>query len=251
MLRILTFFLALTLFALPVRAERVLVFAAASLAGPLDEVADAFGAATGNEVVISYAGSSVLARQIENGAPADVFLSANQGWTDHLAALGHIRNDSRKNYWANRLVLVSHDKGQEIALTPETDLAALLNGGRLAVALTDAVPAGVYAREALTSLGQWEAVRPLLAETDNVRAALALVSSGAAPWGIVYATDALADPRVHLRGTFPAESHSSISYPGALIAFARPEAEDFLAFLATTEARAVFEAAGFDAALAP
>lgn len=251
MIRILAIFLALMGLALPAQAERILVFAAASLAGPLDEAAAAYQEASGDEVVISYAGSSALARQIEQGAPADVYLSANQGWMDHLAALGHIRNDTRRDLWGNQLVLVSARPGAPVEIGPELDLPGLLGGGRLAVALTSAVPAGVYAREALSSLGLWDTVKDALAEADNVRAALALVSTGAAPWGIVYATDAAADPKVHVRGTFPDDSHDAISYPGALIAFARPQAEDFLDFLSSPEARALFEAAGFTVVLAP
>ncbi|WP_136637170.1 molybdate ABC transporter substrate-binding protein [Pseudooceanicola onchidii] len=251
MIRILAVFLTLMALSLPAQAERILVFAAASLAGPLDAAAAAFEDETGHDIVISYAGSSALARQIEAGAPADVFLSANQGWMDHLAALGHIRNDTRRDLWSNSLVLVSHGAGEDIALTPELDLPGLLAGGRLAVALTEAVPAGVYAREALASLGQWDAVRDSLAEADNVRAALALVATGAAQWGIVYATDAAAEPQVHLRGTFPEGSHSPITYPGALIAFARPEAQDFLTFLATPPAQEIFAAAGFGAVPTP
>jgi len=251
MTRILITFLALMALTLPARAERLLVFAAASLAGPLDAAAEAFEEASGHDIVISYAGSSALARQIEQGAPADVFLSANQGWMDHLAAHGHVRNDTRRDLWANRLVLISHAAGEEIELTSDLDILALLNGNRLSVALTDAVPAGVYAREALASLGLWDDVKDALAEADNVRAALALVATGAAPWGIVYATDAQAEPDVHLRGTFPDGSHMPITYPGALIAFARPQAEDFLAYLASPEATVFFEDAGFVAVPAP
>lgn len=251
MTRILVAFLALMAFSLPLRAERILVFAAASLAGPLDEAAAAYAEVSDDEVVISYAGSSALSRQIEQGAPADIFLSANQGWMDHLAALGHIRNETRRDLWANHLVLVSSDAGAEVPLSSDLDMLTLLGEGRLAVALTDAVPAGVYARQALSALGLWDAVKDSLAEADNVRAALALVASGAAPWGIVYATDAAADPSVHLRGTFPDDSHDPITYPGALIAFARPQAEDFLAFLASEEVRTIFEAAGFDTVPTP
>ncbi|WP_375175474.1 molybdate ABC transporter substrate-binding protein [Pseudooceanicola sp.] len=254
MVRTLITFLAIAgLFALPLqaRADRLLVFAAASLAGPLDAAAAKFEEATEHEVVISYAGSSALARQIEQGAPADVFLSANQGWMDHLAALGHIRNETRRDLWENRLALISHDGGEEVPLTPELDLGELLEGGRLAVALTTAVPAGIYAREALASLGLWDQVKDSLAEADNTRAALALVATGAAPWGIVYTTDARAEPEVNRRAIFPPETHSRITYPGALIAFARPPAEDFLAYLSGPEAQAIFDEAGFDMAVAP
>lgn len=251
MLRILVAFLAVMALSLPARAEQILVFAAASLAGPLDEAIAAYEDASGDDVVVSYAGSSALARQIEQGAPSDVFLSANQGWMDHLAALGHIRNDTRRDLWTNRLALISAQAGEELTISPDLGLASLLDGGRLAVALTNSVPAGVYAREALASLNLWDAAKESLAEADNVRAALALVASGAAPWGIVYETDARAEPGVHLRGVFPAESHSAILYPGALIAFARPHAQNFLDFLRSAQALAIFEAAGFGAVPAP
>ena len=251
MTRLLTLVLTLLCLAVPARAERILAFAAASLAGPLDRVAMAYEAQSGNEVAISYAGSSALARQIEQGAPADVYLSANEGWMDHLAALGHVRNETRRDLWANRLVLVSSRAGEEIELTPDLDILALLDGQKLAVALTDSVPAGVYAQEALTSLGLWEGVKDSLAQADNVRAALALVSAGAAPCGIVYATDAAADPKVHVRGTFPEETHAPITYPGAVTATASETALSFLDFLSSDEARTIFEAAGFQVVPAP
>lgn len=245
MTRILFSFLAFMVLSLPAAAERLLVFAAASLGGPLDRAAALYEEETGIPVAVSYAGSSVLARQIEAGAPADIFLSANEGWMDHLAALGLIDNASRHVLWRNRLVLVSHAPGDPIDISETTFLPALIGDGKVATGLIDSVPVGVYALEALTKLGAWEALKDQLAQADNARAALALVSSGAAPWGIVYATDAAADPQVHLRGVFPQTSHAEITYPAALIGSAAPEAAGFLEFLATEPAQAIFEDAGF------
>ncbi|MGI3168662.1 molybdate ABC transporter substrate-binding protein [Pseudooceanicola sp. C21-150M6] len=230
----------------PASAERVLVFAAASLAGPLDRAAEMWWRETGHEVVISYAGSSALARQIEQGAPADVFLSANTAWMDHLEAAGLLEDASRQDLWRNNLVLISAEAGPEIAIDRDLDLMGLLSGGRLSVALTGSVPAGIYARQALGYLGLWEAVEPMLAEADNVRAALALVATGAAPYGVVYATDAMAEPRVHLRGQFPDGSHDPIVYPGAVIkAGSATAADDFLEYLRTVDIVAIFREAGF------
>ncbi|EAQ04923.1 putative molybdate-binding periplasmic abc transporter protein [Pseudooceanicola batsensis HTCC2597] len=251
MRRILFSFLILLGLALPVQADRLLVFAAASLAGPLDEAARLWNAENATDVVISYAGSSALARQIEAGAPADVFLSANEGWMDDLAAKEFVDNDTRRVLWRNRLVLVSHAAGPEMQLDPEMDLPGLLDGQRLAVALTDAVPAGVYAREALASFGAWDAVKDQLAEADNVRAALALVAVGAAPWGIVYATDAQAEPRVHLRGVFPDDAHMPVTYPAAAMSGSLAEAAAFLDHLSSGPVRALFRAAGFQVVPAP
>lgn len=247
-------FLTLTLIALvsalPARAENLLVFAAASLAGPLDRAAALWQQETGEVAVISYAASSALARQIEAGAPADVFVSANEGWMDHLAALGRIENATRRGLWTNQLVLVSHAEGGPIQISETTFLPALIGDGRLAVGLVDSVPAGVYALEALRTLGAWDGLKEQLAQADNVRAALALVATGAAPWGIVYATDAMADPRVHMRGVFPASSHTPITYPAAVRSGGSVEGEAFLKFLSTPAVREIFEQAGFRAVLA-
>ena len=248
MTRFLACLLIVASFAAPLRAERVLVFAAASLAGPLDEVTELWEAETGHEVVISYAGSSSLARQIEAGAPADIFLSANPGWMDDLAGKGLIETSSRRNIWTNRLALVSFRPGAGIGIDAEMDLEGMLDGRRLAVALTDAVPAGLYAKAALTQLGLWLSVKDQLAEADNVRAALALVATGAVPYGIVYRTDAHAEPRAHLRGLFPKDSHPPIVYPGAATLDAQSEAHAFLGFLMTEAAQAVFDEAGFQRA---
>lgn len=245
--RFLHLFAALIVMAVPVRADSLLVFAAASLAGPLDRAVELWEEETGQVVVVSYAGSSVLARQIESGAPADVFLSANEGWMDHLAALGRIDNPTRRNIWRNRLVLVSYAPGDPVEIADTTYLPALVGDGRLAVGLVDSVPAGVYALEALRTLGSWDGLKDQLAQADNVRAALALVATGAAPWGIVYATDAQAEPRAHLRGVFPESSHSRITYPAAHVKGGDPTGLKFLDFLRTDPVALIFEEAGFQA----
>ncbi|SHI30903.1 molybdate ABC transporter substrate-binding protein [Wenxinia saemankumensis] len=234
MLRSLT--LSLCLAALPASAE-ITVFAAASLGGVLDEVAAEYTAGTGEAVAISYAGSSLLARQIEAGAPADVFVSANPDWMDVLEEAGLVA--ARTELLGNALVLVGPAGAPALEIA---DLPAELGDGRLAVALTEAVPAGIYGRAALTSLGLWDALSGRLAETDNVRAALALVATGAAPYGIVYATDAALEPRVAILDRFPPESHAPITYPAAALTQA---GAPFLAWLRGEAAGARFAAAGF------
>ncbi len=175
----------------------------------------------------------MLARQIEAGAPADVFVSANEAWMDALEEQGLIDAGSRVDLLRSRLVLVAHgDAAAPVGIGPEMDLAALLDGGRLAMGLVDSVPAGIYAKAALEGLGQWGAVEPMLAQTDNVRAALALVAAGEAPYGIVYATDAVAEDGVTVVGTFPEDSHPPIVYPAAVVAASdNPLAAEYLAFL--------------------
>lgn len=233
---------------------RVTIFAASSLKEAMDRIAAAFTAAAGHDVALSLAGSSVLARQIQAGAPADVFISASTDWMDILETDGLLVPDSRTALAGNRLVLIAPAgaaaPATPPALRPDTDLAARLGrDGRLAVALTQAVPAGVYARQALTALGHWDQVAGRLAETDNVRAALALVALGEAPLGIVYATDALAEPRVAILATFPATSHAPIVYPAARIRGRdNPAAIAFMAWLDGPEARTVLETQGFTAA---
>ncbi len=221
----------------------LIVFAAASLKTALDAVTRAWG----GDVTVSYSASSALARQIEYGAPADIVISANVAWMDLLERDGLIRSPSRVALLSNRLVLIAAP-GNDVALSirPGFDLAAALGPDRLAMALVDAVPAGIYGRAALESLGIWDSVAPKVAQSDNARSALALVSTGEAPLGIVYATDARADPNVRLVDTFPEDSHPPIFYPAALTADARmPEAGDFMAFLSGPTARAIFVANGF------
>jgi molybdate transport system substrate-binding protein len=237
---------ALLLLSLPAAAEEaVTVFAAASLRTAMDEIAPGFEAATGHELTVSLAGSSALARQIQQGAPADVFLSANRDWMDVLEREGLIDADTRRGLLGNRLVLVAHDPQARTVDLRRVDFQELLDGGRLAMALVEAVPAGIYGKAALQSLGQWDAVAPRVAQADNVRAALALVSLGEAPYGIVYATDARADPGVTVVATFAQDSHPPIVYPVAAMRGAGPGTQAFLDHLQSPEARAVFTAQGF------
>ena len=233
--------------AAPAAAEPVTVFAAASLTDAMQAVAERFEAETGHDVAVSLAGTSALARQIEQGAPADVFVSANPGWMDRLEGAGLIAAGTRIDLLGNRLVLVASGRdARPVDLGPGTDLAGRLGDGRMAMALVDAVPAGIYGKAALSTLGLWESVAPKVAQTDNVRAALALVASGAAPFGVVYATDAAAEDDVTRVATFPADSHPPIVYPAAAVAGGdTARADAFLRFLRGPSARAAFEARGF------
>ena len=229
--------------------EPILVFAAASLQGSLDDVATAWTKRSGQVVKISYAGSAALAKQIAQGAPADVFVSADEQWMDTLQAQGAIDRATRFDLVGNRLVLVAPADGgpRNVALTPR-GLSAALGNGRLAMAETTTVPAGRYGRAALTALNLWTTVSAHLAESDNVRGALAFVARGEAPLGIVYATDARAEPRARVVATFPARTHPRIVYPAARVrtADARRSA-DFLAYLRRREAQVAFARAGFTA----
>ena len=239
--------LAAALLATPGAAQDVTVFAAASLKNALDNVAAAWKADAGKEAVISYAASSALAKQIEQGAPADVFISADLTWMDYLTERDLVRKDTVVDLLGNRLVLVAPAASTaEIGIAPGVDLAGLLGDGHLAMGQVDSVPAGVYGKAALTSLGAWDSVSARVAQAENVRAALALVSTGEAPLGIVYETDANADPKVTVVGVFPEDSHPPIVYPAAETAAAKGEgAAAFLAFLEGTKARALFEEQGF------
>lgn len=224
----------------------ITVFAAASLKSALDEIAQGFSATRG-PIQLSYGGSSTLARQIQYGAPAQIFLSANTDWMDALERDGLIVADTRVDLLTNSLVLIAGpDVGPVPPISPGFNLAGALGTERLAMALVDAVPAGLYGRAALQSLGIWETVRDRVAQADNVRAALMLVAMGEAPLGIVYTTDAAADPRVRVVGTFPPDSHPPIVYPIALIKGPnQPEAQALLNYLRSPEASAVFERHGF------
>ncbi len=229
----------------PGRSAEVLVFAASSLQTALDALTPRITAATGVRVRISYAASSALARQLEAGAPADLFVSADEDWMDYVQARGSVRIGSRVALLGNRLVLIAPAQTPtRLTIGPGFDLAGALGRGRLAVA-DPAVPAGKYARAALETLRVWPSVSGHLAATENVRAALLLVARGESPLGIVYLTDALADRRVTVVDTFPASSHPPIVYPAALTARAPAEAARVLAYLQTAEARAVFAAQGF------
>lgn len=226
----------------PALAEEVTVFAAASLKDALDRVAAAWEAETGHSVTISYGGSGTLATQIIRGAPADIFLSAAPDWMDAVEQAGLAV--TRRDLLGNSLVLIAH--GRDAPPLALTDLPAHLGEGRLAMAMVDSVPAGQYGRAALDSLGLWTALAPAVAQSDNVRAALAFVARGEAPFGIVYATDAAATDNVTVVATFPADSHPSIRYPAALLTTATDPADRaFFDALSGDAADAIFAAAGF------
>ena len=224
----------------------LLVFAAASLTDALDEANRAFTEQTHTGVKTSYAGSSVLAKQIEAGARADVFVSADREWMDYLEKRGLLRPGTRHDLLGNALVLIApSDSTLQLKIAPQFALVAALGGGRLACADPDSVPAGLYARAALTQLGIWDAVAPRLARAENVRAALAYVARGEAPLGIVYRTDALADKHVRVVDVFPDDTHPPILYPVAATSAARPETARYLDFLRSKRARQVFARYGF------
>ena len=222
------------------RSERgPMVLAAASLQESLEDAAAAWTARGRAAPVLSFAATSALARQVEQGAPADLFISADEEWMDILAGQGLLRAGTRRDLLGNRLVLVAK-RGSEVR-----SLAAL-GDRRLALADPAAVPAGKYARAALESLGEWQAVESRIAPAENVRAALALVERGEAPLGIVYATDALASSEVEVVRELPAASHPPIRYPAAVLAGSKhPESAAFLEFLSSAEARRVFLRHGF------
>lgn len=227
----------------------LMVLAASSLTDAMDEVGPAFTAATHRGVKLSYAASSALARQIEAGAPADVFICADTDWMDYLQTRNLIDTASRHNVLGNRLVLISPaDSTVTVRIKPHFALAKLLGSGRLATGNPDAVPVGKYAKMALTHLGVWSEVQDKIAPADNVRAALALVARGEAPLGIVYRTDALIEKQVRIVADFPASSHDPIIYPAATTAHARDGAADFVKFLSSPTAQAIFARYGFDRA---
>jgi molybdate transport system substrate-binding protein len=223
-------------------AGDVTVFAAASTKNAMDEIVAAFTAETGHDVTMVYAGSSTLARQIAHGAPADIFLSASVDWMNVLAADGKLDLASRSDLLGNTLVVIAHGRdAPPVALVPAAGFLEALGGGRLAMALVDAVPAGVYGKAALQSLGLWDALASRVAQLDNVRAALALVAAGEAPLGIVYASDASAEDAVTIVATFPAETHPPIVYPVAAVAGrSSPVALRFLDFLREPTAQVAF-----------
>jgi len=223
------------------------IFAAASLKDALDAVNAEWVKNGGKPAVISYAASSTLAKQIEEGAPADIFISADQDWMNYLAEKKLIDVATRIDLLGNDLVLIApKDSTASIDIAPPFDLAKLLGDGKLAMANTDSVPAGKYGKAALTKLGIWDSVKGKIAQADNVRAALQFVARGEAPLGIVYGTDAKADANVKVLGVFPEDSHPPIVYPVAVLAKAtNPDARAFEAFLKGSAARSVFEAQGF------
>ncbi len=229
-------------------SKAVTVFAAASLKTVLDATGKADEAQGRAKPVVSLAASPALAKQIEQGAPADVFISADQDWMDYLAGKDLIVAETRTIVATNRLVLIAPASSAATAeLKPGLDLAPLLGDGRLAVADVKAVPAGKYAKAALESLGAWRSVESRLAQAENVRAALALVARGEAPLGIVYGSDAKADRTVRVVATFPADSHAPIAYPAAVVkASSSPDAaRAFIGVLVSPEGQAIFAAQGF------
>lgn len=234
-------------FPIPAVADKVTVFAAASLKEALEDVAVGFEEQSNHSLTLSLAGSSVLSRQIAQGAPADIFISANPEWMDVLEAESLIAPETRRDLLGNSLVLVSAEANREaVSISPDTDVLSLLGGGLLAMALVDAVPAGIYGKAALQKLGLWDDVKERVVQTDNVRAALALVALGEAALGVVYTTDALAAPDVRVIGTFPGDAHPPVVYPVAAVTGSSGEAPDqFLSYLRSAEARAAFERWGF------
>jgi molybdate transport system substrate-binding protein len=235
--------------ALPAVAQGkdVVIFAAASLKNALDDIAGQWQRETGKKVVVSYAASNTLIKQIEQGAPADIFISADLDWMDYGQQKDLIKPDSRSNLLGNRLVLIApKDSSVSANIQPGFDLAALLKGGRLAMGNVDAVPAGKYGKASLEKLGVWDSVKDKIAQAETVRAALLFVSRGEAPLGIVYQTDAAADPGVKIVGTFPENTHPPIIYPVALTKeSANADAQAFLNYLRSPAARAAFERQGF------
>ena len=237
----------LALFTATAGAQNLTVLAAASLKNALDEVSGQYQLPQGGKISISYAGSSALARQIENGAPADIFISADRDWMDYVEKRGLIRSDSRVNLLRNEMVLIAPaDSKAAVEIKPGFPLATLLGGGRLAMADPDYVPAGKYGKAALVKLGVWTSVAGKVARAENVRAALSFVARGEAPLGIVYRTDAKADRKVRIVAVFPAETHPPIVYPAALLKGARdPAASMFFEFLNSAQARGIFRKHGF------
>jgi molybdate transport system substrate-binding protein len=229
------------------RASDITVFAAASLKNALDDAVARYETKTGVKVTVSYAASSALAKQIEAGAPADIFFSADLDWMDVLEKKNLIDVASRKTLLGNTLVLIA-PKDSTVSLPMKKNLpllGALGPEGKLAMANVDSVPAGRYGKAALIYFGVWDEVAPRVAQADNVRAALSFVAKGEAPLGIVYGTDANAEPSVRVIGTFPEESHPKILYPVALLAGAKADARYFLQFLLSPEAAPAFESQGF------
>jgi molybdate transport system substrate-binding protein len=241
--------IACGLFSLPASAQEksLTVFAAASMKNALDDVSAAYTAKTGAKVIASYAASSVLAKQIDQGAPADIFLSADTDWMDYATKQKTIKPDTRTNLLGNSIVLIApkDSKIDNVTIASGFDLAKLAGQGRIATGDVSSVPVGKYAKAALEKLGAWDAAAPKFAMAESVRAALTLVARGEAVLGIVYATDARVEPEVKIVGTFPADSHPPIIYPVAATTSAGTGAADYLAFLHTQAAKTIFEKYGF------
>lgn len=228
-------------------ADKVTVFAAASMKNALDAANAEWAKESGKEAVVSYAASSALAKQIEGGAPADVFISADLDWMDYLAKKNLIKEDTRSNLLGNSIVLVAaKDKVKPVDIKQGFDLAGLIGDGKLAMGEVKSVPAGKYGKAALEKLGVWASVEGKVAGAESVRAALALVSRGEAPFGIVYKTDVNADPGVAVAGTFPADSHPPITYPIAILSESKnADTAAYLEFLKSEKAARFFTEQGF------
>ena len=255
---VLAAFAALLTIAVPLhpasaQEKTITVFAAASMKNALDNVDAAYTKQSGVKVVASYDASSALMKQIEAGAPADVFISADLNWMDYGSQKKVINDATRVNLLGNRLVLIAPKDSNlgNVTIGPGFDLAQLAGDGRIATGDVRAVPVGKYAKAALENLGSWDAAAAKFAMTENVRAALTLVARGEAPLGIVYATDAEVDPSVKIIGTFPDDSHPPIVYPVAATVTAKPEAQSYLAHLRSAAAKAIFERYGFTFLIRP
>ena len=233
--------------------KTITVFAAASMKNALDDIDAAYTAKTGVKIVVSYAASSALAKQIEQGAPADVFISADTDWMDYATAKKNINETTRVNLLGNSIVLIAPKDSRidNVAIGDGFDLAKLAGGGKIVTGDVKSVPVGKYAKAALEKLGAWEAAQSKFAMTENVRAALTLVARGEAVLGIVYATDAKVEPGVKIVGTIPENSHPPIIYPVAATTTAKAEAADYLAFLRTAAAKAILEKYGFTFLIQP
>jgi molybdate transport system substrate-binding protein len=233
--------------------KSITIFAAASMKNAVDDINAAFTKATSIRVVTSYAASPALIKQIEEGAPADVFASADLEWMDYGSQKKVIKDDTRVNLLGNKLVLIApkDSKVTNVSIVRGFDLAGLIGDGRIVTGDVRAVPVGKYAKAALEYLGVWASVERKFAMVENVRAALTLVARGEAVLGIVYETDAKVEPNVKMVGAFPAESHPAIVYPVALTVNAKPEAAQYLAFLRSQAAKSVFETYGFTFLIRP
>src|ERR1700720_2348173 len=229
------------------------VFAAASMKNALDDIDAAYTAKTGVKIVASYAASSALAKQIEQGAPADIFVSADTDWMDYAIGKKNINEPTRINLLGNSIVLIAPKDSRidTVTIGPGFDLAKLAGDGKIATGDVKAVPVGKYAKAALEKLGAWQAAEPKFAMADSVRAALTLVARGEAALGIVYSTDAKVEPGVKIVGPFPADSHPPIIYPVAATTTAKPEAAEYLAFLRSSSAKTIFEKYGFKFLVSP
>ena len=233
--------------------KTIIVFAAASMKNALDDIDAAYTAKTGVKIIVSYGPSSGLAKQIEQGAPADVFISADTDWMDYAIAKKNISEPSRVNLLGNSIVLIApkDSKIGNVTIGAGFDLAKLAGDGRIATGDVKSVPVGKYAKAALEKLGSWQAAEAKFAMTDNVRAALTLVARDEAALGIVYSTDAKVEPGVKIVGTFPADSHPAIIYPVAATTTAKPATSDYLAFLRSTAAKNILEKYGFKFLVSP